>query len=391
MTLRDVPFAHPAWIEIDLRQFRENIRLIRQHVQGRKICIPIKANGYGHGLVPIAKAAVMAAADYLAVSCLQEAVLLRRAQISCPILVLGPIYANQIPQLVQYNLEITLSSLSKAEYVTQVFDDIKPECRIKVHVEIETGMQRTGVRIDSSDKLFDHLDQHPCFIVQGIYTHLATADTAGNDFAYTQIDLFVDFMKKMRSRYPEALFHMANSGGVMHYPLSQLDMVRPGKLAFGYFKTDPMLTQSIFSIKAQLSFFKVVQQGLSISYGQHYRTTQDTRIVTVPIGYGDGYRRTLSNKGEVLINGKRYPIVGMICMDQFMVNIGQDSAYVGDEVVLVGKQGNAEITLDELARLCDTVPSEILVHFNDRLPHWYRDDQQSFWEFNTLKDSTNFS
>ena len=182
---------------------------------------------------------------------------------------------------------------------------------------------------------------------------------------------------------------MANSGGAYYYPESQLDMVRPGKLAFGYFQTDKPLTKPIFSIKARVSYFKVVQKGQGISYGHRFTTTEDTRIVTVPIGYGDGYRRALSNKGKVLIHGKYYPIVGVICMDQFMVDIGQDSVYVGDEVVLVGKQGDEEITLSQLATLCDTVPSEILVNFNDRLPHLYRDGDKHYWEFNTLKESTN--
>lgn len=388
MVLQDIPFAHPAWIEVDLQQFKQNIALIRDYVHQRKICIPIKANAYGHGLVPIAKAAVEAGVDYLAVSCLQEAILLRRAHIQCAILVLGPIYANQIKYFLEYDLEITLSSLAKAEYVTEIFHEVKHPHPIKVHVEIETGMQRTGVRIETSEKMFNYLDQHPLFIVQGIYTHLATADNRDDAFACSQVKMFVDFAQTMRQRYPQAIFHMANSGGVFHYLDAHLDMVRPGKLAFGYYKTEPALTQPIFSIKARISYFKVVRKGQGVSYGHHYKTNEDTRIVTVPIGYGDGYRRALSNKGHVLIHGKRYPIVGIICMDQFMVNLGHDSAYVGDEVVLVGRQSNEEITLSELATLCDTVSSEILVNFNDRLPHLYREGEKQFWEFNTLKDSS---
>ena len=388
MTLQNIPYAHPAWVEVDLQQFKQNIALIRDYIQGKKICIPIKANAYGHGLIPIATAAVEVGVDYLAVSCLQEAVLLRQANIQCAILVFGPIYQNQIKYFLQYDLEITISSLAKAQFIVEVFHELKHPHPIKIHVEVETGMQRTGVRIETSGPLFDYIDQNSFLKVQGIYTHLATADHKHNPFAYTQIRAFTVFTKKLKQRYPDAIFHMANSGGTLYYPESQLDMVRPGKLAYGYFQTDIPLRHPIFSLKARVSYFKVVQKGQGISYGHRFTTTEDTRIVTVPIGYGDGYRRALSNKGHVLINGKPYPIVGIICMDQFMVDIGQDSVYVGDEVVLVGKQGDEEITLGQLALLCDTVPSEILVNFNDRLPHLYRDGDKYYWEYNALNKST---
>lgn len=388
MTLQNIPYAHPAWVEIDLLRFKENIASIRAHTKNKKICLPIKANAYGHGLIPIAKAAVEAEVDYLAVSCLQEAILLRRANIHCAILVLGPIYPNQIKEFLKYRLEITVSSLAKAEYVANAFNELKHPHPINVHVEIETGMQRTGVRIESSEKLFDYIDQHPLLHIQGIYTHLATADDPNNAFTSQQIQRFLSFVNALKLRYPNAIFHMANSGGTYYYPESHLDMVRPGKLAFGYYQTEKILTYPIFSVKAHISYFKVVEKGEGISYGHQFTTTENARIVTIPIGYGDGYRRALSNKGEVLIHGKRYPIAGIICMDQFMVNIGNESAYVGDEVVLVGKQGDEEITLGELARLCDTVSSEILVNFNDRLPHLYLDGEKTYWEFNTLKEST---
>ena len=388
MTLHNIPYAHPAWVEVDLLQFKQNIMLIRDYVNQRKICIPIKANAYGHGLIPIATAAVEAGVDYLAVSCLQEAVLLREANIRCAILVLGPVYPKQIKYFLFHDLEMTISSVGKAQSVVEGCQELDYQGHIKIHIEIETGMQRTGVRLETSHEIFDYVDTSPFFKVQGVYTHLATADHNEHAFAYQQIRAFTAFAKNLKKRYPEAIFHMANSGGAYHYPESQLDMVRPGKLAYGYFQTSKPLTQPIFSLKARASFFKVVKKGQGISYGHHYYTTEDARIVTVPVGYGDGYFRSLSNKGKVLINGKFYPIVGIICMDQMMVNIGQDSVYVGDEVVLVGKQGDAEITLGELAALCDTVPSEILVNFNDRLPHLYRDGNKHYWEYNGLKKTT---
>jgi alanine racemase len=169
--------------------------------------------------------------------------------------------------------------------------------------------------------------------------------------------------------------HIANSGGTIYYPEAHLDMVRPSLATFGYIPQDcPPALQEIqpcFSLKAKVSYFKVVAAGEGISYGHSYVTAKQTRIVTVPVGYGDGYRRSLSNKGAVLIRGKRFPIIGTICMDQFMVDVGDHEVYVGDEVVLIGKQGDEEITLKEISRLCETVPYEILCLLNERIPRIY--------------------
>lgn len=377
----NTPYAHPAWIEVDLAQFKKNILNIRKFIKNKKICVPIKANAYGHGLIPIAKAAEQAGADYLAVSCLQEGVLLRQAGIQHPILAFGPVYKDQVDDFVKYNLELTISSLAKAKLVSQA---LPKNHKIKVHVEIETGMQRTGVRTDSARQLFGFLDSDKRFIINGIYSHLATADQANNRFAQKQVASFTQFIKEINNRYPDAIIHLANSGGVLYYPESHFDMVRPGKLVFGYIDDQQKITQPIFSVKAKIAYFKVVQAGEGISYGHTYETKKNTRIITVPIGYGDGYRRVLSNRAEVLINNKRYPQVGTICMDQFMVDIGEDSAYVGDEVVLIGKQGDQEITLPELAEKSSTISSELLCGFNDRLPRYYHDQDTQFWEFDSL-------
>jgi len=378
MLKQQVPYAHPAWIEVDLGQLRQNIKAIQQFVQGRKICLPIKANGYGHGMIPIAKAAEEMGVTYLAVSCLQEGVLLRNAGIRCRILVFGPIYHNQVKAFVEHQLEVTVSSLEKAKILCE---NLLEKQTLKVHVEVDTGMRRTGIRIDSADAVLDYIDAQPCLILVGVYSHLATADQPDNPFALKQLDDFIQFLKAIKPRYPQVLRHLANSGGMLYYPESHLDMVRPGKLVFGYSDATQSLTRPIFSVKAKVAYFKVVKAGQGISYGHTFVTKQDTRIVTVPIGYGDGYRRALSNKAQVLIHGKRYPVVGTICMDQIMVDIGQDSAYVGDEVVLVGHQGSEQVSLKELATWCDTIPSEILCHFNDRLPRYYHDADEGYWAY----------
>jgi alanine racemase len=369
-----LPFGHPAWIEIDKQQFKQNIEIIKKHIGHSKLCLPIKANAYGHGLIPIAKAAVEAKVEYLAVSCLQEGALLREAGIQIPILVLGAIHEEQISELLKYQLEFTIASLYKAKLVAEKCQSLQQKSR--VHVEIDTGMQRTGVRPETAVDLLNYLHETHCMELVGIYTHLATADTPQDAFAKVQIQTFKEFVSRyVLNKNKDVICHIANSGGVCHFPESHMDMVRPGLLCFGYFpyplQDELKKVRPFFSVKAKIAYFKVVEAGQGISYNHTYRTTQKTRIVTIPVGYGDGFRRALSNCGSVIIRGKKYPIVGNICMDQCMADIGQGEAYVGDEVTLIGRQGNEEISLDEMATLCDTIPYEILCGFNDRLPRYY--------------------
>lgn len=365
---------HPAWIEINLQQFKRNVVAIRNQIGSSLFCLPVKANAYGHGLVPIAQAAVEAGIDYFAVAFLQEAALLREANIRKPILVMGAIHEEQIPDLLTYRLELSIASLYKANLVAKQCAKMGRIC--KVHVEIETGMQRTGVRPSTAIELLNYLYATPCFDVVGVYSHLATAEDPANEEAKKQVAVFHEFVNKViKPKNKKIICHLANSGGVCYYPEANLDMVRPGILAFGYFPhalpKGLEQIQPFLSVKAKVAYFKVVAQNQGIGYGHTYTTTTPTRIVTIPVGYGDGYRRALSNRGEVLIRGRRYPIVGMICMDQFMVDIGHDEAHVGEEVTLIGKQNSAEISLIEISRLCDTIPYEILCGFNDRLPRYY--------------------
>lgn len=386
MLTEKLPFAHPAWIEIDLRQFKLNLALIRQQAKNSKLCLPIKSNAYGHGLIPIARAASEAHVDYLAVSCLQEGALLRQAGIKLPILVMGAIHEEQINQLLDYELELSISSHYKAELVAKKCLELQRKC--KVHVEVDTGMQRTGVRPSSTLSLLNFLEEKECFELTGVYSHLATADSPDNPEAKHQIQVFQTFVNDyIKNTRNNIICHLANSGGLCYYTESYMDMIRPGILSFGYFPSKPhkILTEikPFFSVKANIGFFKVVAKGEGISYGHTYHTTADTRIVTIPIGYGDGYRRSLSNRGEVLIRGKRYPIAGTICMDQLMVDIHRDEAFVGEEVILIGKQGNEEIPLTKIAELCDTIPYEILCGFNNRLPRLYIDHDRRFYEIDS--------
>lgn len=356
--------SHPTWIEIDFSQFRKNIEIVRLMIGKSRFCLPVKANAYGHGLVKIGKVAEEAGIDCLGVSCLQEGVQLRHAGITIPILVFGAIYEEQIEDLVRYGLEFSISSAFKADLVLK-----KQPSSCRVHLEVETGMQRTGVRPETALKLAHHLKTLPCFNLVGVYSHMATADLPDHPEAHIQIRSFRELIG--HPIFQGVMAHLASSGGVIHYPASHLDMVRPGLMVYGYPSTPLKGIAPCFSLKSKISYFKVVQAGAGVGYGHRYRTHKPTRIVTVPVGYGDGYRRALSNRGSVLIRGKRFPIVGSICMDQCMVDIGDAEAYVGDEVVLIGRQGQEEIKLTEIAKLCDTIPYEILCSFSTRVLRRY--------------------
>jgi alanine racemase len=362
---------HPAWVEIDLNQFQKNIAQIRSQIGKSLFCLPVKANAYGHGLCKIAQVAEKCGVDYLAVAHLQEGAQLREIGIKIPILVLGAIHEDQIPDLLAYNLEVSISSKFKADLVAGIAQKLKKKCRI--HLEVDTGMHRTGVRVSTAETLFPYLTTLPSLELVGIYSHLATADRPSDPFALKQIAAFSSLLKPFENT--PLIRHLCSSSGLLFFPQAHFDMVRPSLVTFGYLPANaPAAFASIapcFSLKAKVAYFKVVAPGHGISYGHSYTTTSQTRIVTVPVGYGDGYRRALSNRGFVLIRGKRYPICGTICMDQFMVDVGNSEVYVGDEVVLIGKQGAEEIGLEEIATLCDTIPYEILCQLNDRLPRVY--------------------
>jgi alanine racemase len=360
--------AHPAWIEIDTNQFRKNLSAIRSLIGKSLFCLPVKANAYGHGLSQVGKIAEAAGVDSLGVSCLKEAVELRLAGISIPIVIFGAIHEDQIDDLIEFDLEFSISSKYKAELVAKKIGKGLRKC--KVHLEIDTGMRRTGVRPENALSLLSFVGRLGCFDIVGVYSHLATSDVPNDPFAIHQIDVFRSLADELKRR--GIICHLANSGGVAYYPDSVFDMVRPGLLAYGYFPDGKIDEAGVIapclSLKAKISYFKVVQKGAGISYGHAYRTEDETRIVTVPVGYGDGYRRSLSKKGAVLIRGERFPIAGTICMDQFMVDIDEREAFVGEEAVLIGKQGKEEITLWELSRMADSIPHEMLVAFSDRLP-----------------------
>lgn len=360
-------------VEIDLLQFKKNITLVKASVNGSLLCLPVKSNAYGHGLVKMAKAAEESAAvDYLAVADLSEAIELRQSGISLPILVLGALFEEQVPLLISNHVEFTIASPYKARMVLSHCEKMKMSCR--VHLEVDTGMRRTGMRPSTAIDLFNELKGQRWLKIVGVYSHLANGGPSTDPIAQKQIEDFAVCMKQLSSRNRPLLFHLANSYGIQHLPDAMLQMVRPGLVCYGYpseGQSSLSAVQPCFSLISRVCYFKVVEKGQGISYGHAHITSDKTRIVTLPLGYGDGYRRSLSNQSHVLIRSKRYPIVGNICMNQMMVDVGNDSVYVGDEAVLIGKQADQQISVAELARLCGTIPYEILCQFGSNLPRFY--------------------
>lgn len=367
---------HPTIVEIDVKQFVVNLQAIRQQVGPKvKICLPVKANAYGHGLLGIAKEANQYV-DYFGVACVDEGVLLRDNNITKPILVFGAFDQEQVPELIANNLEITVSSLYKAKLLAEYCKQHDVKCF--VHIKVDTGMNRIGTRPENIQKLVDYVFLHTHLVLVGIYSHFACSDDLASEFTQIQLQRFNDVISYAKTKKDGLLCHIANSGGVCYFPESYFDMVRPGIMSYGYIPateiTQGPLSQikPILSLKSRVGFLKVVAKGVGISYNHTYITDKQTTIITIPIGYGDGYPRMLSNIGEVLHKGIRYKVSGNVCMDMLMVDVGSEAEVdVGDEVVLIGKQNNQEILAIDVAIKCNTIVYEVCCRFNDRLPRKY--------------------
>lgn len=363
-------------IEINLSTFKENLKAIRAHVGNNiKFCLPVKADAYGHGIISIATAA-LDLVDCFGVACLEEGQALRQNNINKSILVFGAFSNEDIAGLVKNNLEITISSKQKAESLIKFCQTNNLTC--KVHIKVDTGMGRVGVRVESAKTLINYVYHETTLQLVGLYSHLASSDENDTSFTEFQLDEFKKIATYAKNIDSNIMCHIANSGAVCHYPDSYFDMIRPGILSYGYFPRDKITAGDLsaikpcYTLKSKVVFFKTMEKNKSISYNRTYFTKDFTRVVTLPIGYGDGYRRILSNTGNVIIRGKKYTISGTICMDMLMVDIGTyGEAYVGDDVILIGSQNNEVITLKDLAIKCQTNVYEILCGFTSRVPRHY--------------------
>jgi alanine racemase len=377
--ITDNGVVRPTYVEVNLTRLRQNYEAIQQAVAPAKVMPILKANAYGHGLVEVARRMASLGAPYLGVAFLEEGILLREHGVKTPILVLGGVLGNQVPLFLEYELTLTASSIEK---LVQTNDAARAMGKTaKVHLKIDTGMERIGVHYYSAQGLLEATLTCDYCQVEGIFSHFASSDAADLSFAREQLKRFNDVLRFYERRGLQLpIRHIANSGGILQLPESHLDMVRAGIVLYGVYPAAEVersiAVRPALSWKSRVVYFKVVKPGHPVSYGSTWQSDHMVRVVTVPVGYGDGYFRSLSNRSAVIIRDKKYPVVGRICMDQMMANIEWETAYNGDEVILIGEAGDCStsISCDELAAWAGTIPYEILTNINTRVPRIYIED-----------------
>lgn len=365
----------PAWIEVDLSAIEQNTRSIQRFV-GQRVAVMsiVKADAYGHGLVPVSMAALRGGASSLGVALLEEALAIRAAGVDKPILVLGCGLPEQAPEIVHANLAQVVASREMAAALSR--EAVRQAATAKVHVKIDTGMGRIGVGWEEGADAVRSLAGLPGLELSGILTHFSTADESDRGFAYEQLSRFGKVLDELAGKDAlPACRHAANSAGITFLPESHYDLVRPGLLTYGIpASTEPAplgLTPAL-SLKARLAQVKAVKASEGISYGRSHITRRPSTVAIVPFGYGDGFSRSHSNRCRVIVHGQLVPVVGRVCMDQFMVDVTDVAdVHTGDEAVILGRQGSSTITAWDLAASMQSVPHEVLSALGARLPRVY--------------------
>jgi len=371
-----------VWAEIDLDCISANVRNISRHIpDGKKIIAIVKANGYGHGAVEVSKTALYSGADSLGVAVCEEGVELRQNNIHAPILVLGYTPDSLLDLVIHNRLTQTVFSLESARALSQAA--VKYRTAVKTHIKVDTGMSRLGFLpcLRSVQEIKD-ITRLPGIEVEGIYTHFAQSDAPDQDFTYRQCDAFRSFVSLLGENGVEIpAVHMANSGSILQTPGFQADYVRAGIIMYGLAPSpagrDIITLSPAMSLKARISQTKTVPMGASVGYGRTYFTERETTVAVVPVGYADGFSRKMSRGGKVLVNGLFAPIIGVVCMDQFMADVTDiPGVHAGAECVLMGEQGGNRITADDIAAIQDTINYEIICGVSRRVPrHYYKNGQ----------------
>ncbi len=363
---------YPTVAEVDLSTIRRNIGAVRDRIGPTcKLLVAVKADGYGHGAIEISKAAEKSGVDMLGVATVAEGVELREGGIQLPILVFGPPLAAEIEESITHDLTLTVCGSDESCAIQEVAG--KMEKPATVHLKVDTGMGRLGCPPDETAEHVKAIQVLHDIRLEAIYSHFPVADDPDDAFNRTQIETFKGIRAEVSSSGGEDLqYHLSNSAGVLHYPEACFDMVRVGILVYGHFPS-PKCQRNLrilpaMTLKSRLLFTKRLPKGTAVSYGHSYATAHETTLGTVQIGYGDGYPRALSNRGSVMIEGRNYPIVGRICMDQTLVALGNDDYPVGTEVTLFGK---GDITADTVAEWLGAIPYEVTSGLTKRVKRIY--------------------
>jgi len=369
-------FLRPAYLEVDLDAIAFNVRNIKKRLgKSVELMAIVKADGYGHGAYPVSCVVLENGADSLGVAILEEGVELREKGVKAPIVNLYPEPHQRAKKIVEYDLEQVVTDMNLVRNLSKEAKKQNKFCN--VYIEIDTGLGRYGVLPEDTKELAKKIKTLPNVHLKGILSQFSTADARKKDFAYKQLRVFkntLDQLQAFSNNIP--LKSIANSGAVLDIPASYFNHVRVGHLLYGLYPSsetsESIRVKRVMNLRSRVLFIKEVEKGTPISYGKTYIAKKKTKIATIPLGYADGYSRLLSNKGQVLIRGKRAKVVGRVCMDAFMVDVSHiPDVKVGDQVVVMGKQGKDEITAHDLGRWTNTFAYEIMTRMGKRLPVVY--------------------
>lgn len=367
--------AHrPTWAEIDLVALSANLRAIRNRVGARPILAVVKANAYGHGAAGIARALLRDGVESLGVAIPEEGIELRQAGVSAPILVLGGFAPEQADLLLQHRLVPAVFRPDQIEALSRAAS--RRGAAAPVHVKVDTGMGRLGVPAGDVPAFAALLAQAPSIRVTGAFSHLAVADDPQDPFTRRQIDLFREAVEALRGRglAPEEI-HLANSAAIMDHPPAWLSLVRPGLVLYGYPpspEVTPLPVQPVLSLKTRIIYMKDVPAGTSLGYGRTFVASRTARVASLALGYDDGLPRLASNRGHVLVRGRRAPIAGRISMDLTTVDVTDiPGAALGDEVIVIGSSGEESIGAERVASWAGTIPWEVLCGIGSRVPRLF--------------------
>ena len=368
----------PSWLEIMPGTIQHNCETVRKLVgKDVHICAVVKANGYGHDAVETSKACIAGGADYLAVAMLSEAVEIREAGIDCPILILGWTPERGYEHSIRYGISLAIYDADEAENLNRKAKEMNQ--KVKVHLKLDTGMCRIGFQPDEEGlKTAARIMDLDWLEVEGIFSHFSKADEYDKTFALHQLEVFKKFCSDLEERTGKKIpiRHMAASSGIIDIPEAHMEMVRPGIMLYGYQPSAEMHhvaeIKPALRWKARVARMQMLPEGSLIGYNGTYRLEKDTLVATIPVGYADGYDRLLSNSGYIICKGKKLPIIGRICMDQFMVDASElPELKQGDDVILIGQDGDASLTVTEMAQMLHTIEHEIVCGIAGRVPKFY--------------------
>lgn len=369
-------FYRDTWVEVNLDAIEHNIKSIKNNLtDGVKIMAAVKANGYGHGAVQVAKTALDAGASYLGVAILDEAIALRKEGITEPILVLGWVRPSDVNLAAENDLVLTVF---QREWLEEAKKHLKPNLNCVFHLKIDTGMGRIGIRTKNEGKaVIDYINETNQFTLQGVYTHFATSDEKNLDYFQLQYDRFLEMLDWLKAYGVDVPYiHCGNSAATIRFPSKMFTMARVGISMYGLKPSSemedeiPFPLKEAFSLHSNIIHVKEVNSNEGISYGATYKTKEVEWIATIPIGYADGWLRQNSSSGVVLVDGERCPIVGRVCMDQLMIKLNKKVA-VGTKVTLIGEQLEEMISVDEVADRLGTINYEIPCMISYRVPRVY--------------------